>query len=387
MPSKRDTLQTGLRLPLLALGITALATGVWGGLSRLPLPLPLPADNANWLTFHGPLMVCGFLGTVIGLERAVGLPDKWPWLAPFLTGVGALTLVAGIMGRTGPWCLTAGSAVFLLVTCRVVHLRRELFTVTMSLGAVAWVIGNVLWLVDWPLARIVPWWIGFLALTIAGERLDLSRFQRQGPMAQPLFLTALAILLLGMGISSLHQSGGERVLGLGLLALAAWHTRFDLARRTVRQPGLPRFMAVCLLSGFAWMAAAGGLLLVTVPLQPGGTYDAALHAFFLGYVFAMIFGHAPVIFPSVLNRPIAFHGRFYGHFALLHLSLVLRSAGGLAGWPEARQWGGVLNAVALGMFLVNTIGSLAFGCATGPIEPRPGNRQPAAFRGVDDPAR
>jgi hypothetical protein len=65
------------RAPLLLLGIASLIAGVWGGLVRLPLNLPLPGGNANWLTFHGPLMVCGFLGTVIGLERAVGLKGLW----------------------------------------------------------------------------------------------------------------------------------------------------------------------------------------------------------------------------------------------------------------------------------------------------------------------
>ncbi len=119
-------------------------------------------------------------------------------------------------------------------------------------------------------------------------------------------------------------------------------------------------MAVCLLSGFVWMAVSGVLLLFTVPLEPGGSYDAVLHAFFLGYVFAMIFGHAPIIFPSVLGRPVAYNGRFYIHFTLLHLSLGMRVVGALAGAPELRQWGGALNGVALVIFLANTIASIAF---------------------------
>ena len=59
------------------MGMGCLVAGVWGGLVRLPLNLPLPGGNANWLSFHGPLMVCGFLGTAIGLERAVGLKGWW----------------------------------------------------------------------------------------------------------------------------------------------------------------------------------------------------------------------------------------------------------------------------------------------------------------------
>jgi hypothetical protein len=348
------------RVPLLALGLVALLAGIYGGLARLPLNLPLPADNANWLTFHGPLMVCGFLGTVIGLERAVGLPNVWAYAAPLLTGLGAVTLVAGVPGRTGPVLLTLGSAVFVAVTWRVVQLQRALFTVTMSLGAACWLAGNVLWLGDWPFARIVPWWIAFLGLTIVGERLDLSRFQKTEPVARPLFLGSLGILLAGVVLGAFVQRGGERLMGLGLAALALWLARFDIARRTVRQPGLPRFMAVCLLSGYGWLATAGVLIMAADPLQSGTTYDAALHAFFLGFVFAMIFGHAPVIFPSVLNRPVAYRGRFYAHLTLLHVSLLLRVAGDLAAWAPGRQWGVMLNTAALVVFLLNTVTAIAF---------------------------
>ena len=76
------------------MGMGCLVAGVWGGLVRLPLNLLLPGDNANWLSFHGPLMVCGFLGTVIGLERAVGLRGWLTYAAPLLTGIGALLVVA-----------------------------------------------------------------------------------------------------------------------------------------------------------------------------------------------------------------------------------------------------------------------------------------------------
>src|SRR5512143_2395173 len=86
------------RVPFLLLGIASLLAGTWGGLVRLPLNLPRPGGNANWLTFHGPLMVCGFLGTVIALERAVGLRAWWAYLPPLLTGAGSMLLAAGQLG-------------------------------------------------------------------------------------------------------------------------------------------------------------------------------------------------------------------------------------------------------------------------------------------------
>lgn len=94
------------------MGMACLAAGVWGGLVRLPLNLPLPGGNANWITFHGPLMVCGFLGTLIGLERAVGLRGYWPYLAPLFTGLGAILVAAGRMDGLPVLLITLGSLWF-----------------------------------------------------------------------------------------------------------------------------------------------------------------------------------------------------------------------------------------------------------------------------------
>jgi len=358
---------------LLALGLGSLAAGIWGGLARLPLSLPLPSDNANWITFHGPLMVCGFLGTVIGLERAVGLPNRWAYAAPLMTGSGALLLVSGVQGRMGPLLLTLGSALFCVVALRVVQLARALFTVVMCVGAVAWLMGNIFWWFEWPFHRVVPCWMAFLCLTIVGERLDLSRFQKVEPLAKPLFAVALSFFLFGVILNSFFPAAGGRVTGAGLLALALWLGRFDIARRTVRQAGLPRFMAVCLLGGYGWLAVAGGLMILFAPMEYGVYYDAALHTFFLGFVFAMIFGHAPVIFPSVLNLPVAYRPRFYAHVILLHGSLILRVAGDLGEWVPGRLWGGMLNGLAIAVFLGNTILSL--------VMPRTGARSEAANTG------
>jgi hypothetical protein len=64
-----STLRT--RVPLLALAWAALIGALWGGLLRLGWAWPTPQPSLALL--HGPLMVCGFLGTLIGLERAVAL--------------------------------------------------------------------------------------------------------------------------------------------------------------------------------------------------------------------------------------------------------------------------------------------------------------------------
>jgi metal-sulfur cluster biosynthetic enzyme len=58
----------------------------------------------------------------------------------------------------------------------------------------------------------------------------------------------------------------------------------------------------------------------------GPQYDATLHAFFLGFVFAMIFAHAPIIFPAVLGARMAYRPLFYAHVVLLQLTLSCASS-------------------------------------------------------------
>ncbi len=95
------------RLPLLAAGILTLAYGVFVGLARLGLTLPLP--QPTHLLLHGPLMVCGFLGAVIGLERAVALGRAWTYGAPVLAALGSLATLLGPANRLGPALVAAGS--------------------------------------------------------------------------------------------------------------------------------------------------------------------------------------------------------------------------------------------------------------------------------------
>lgn len=145
---------------------------------------------------------------------------------------------------------------------------------------------------------------------------------------------------------------GIRVTGAGLIALALWLARYDVAGRTIRGHGLTRYMAAALLTGYAWLAVAGGLWAGVGQMADGGAYDAELHAVFLGFVMSMIFAHAPVIVPSVLGRPLPFRSYLYVPLVLLHASLILRLAGGdWAGSTGAWQWGGALNETAILLFL------------------------------------
>ena len=85
----------------------SLVCGAWLGLVRLGWALPLPWPDQ--LVSHGPIMVCGFLGTLIGLEQAVALGKFWGYGAPIATAAGALLLDLGFSHVAGPLLITVGS--------------------------------------------------------------------------------------------------------------------------------------------------------------------------------------------------------------------------------------------------------------------------------------
>ncbi|MCK6461876.1 MAG: hypothetical protein L6Q95_18505, partial [Planctomycetes bacterium] len=97
-----------LRVLLLLSGVVALITGAWGGLLRMSWQLPLPVRHANWITYHGPLMVVGFFGTLIGIERAVAHGRAWALLAPALSAAGGIAVALGSLDGTAPLLATLG---------------------------------------------------------------------------------------------------------------------------------------------------------------------------------------------------------------------------------------------------------------------------------------
>lgn len=351
------------RLPLLLLALVALATGVGGGLLRLGWGFPLPSAVAGPGTaFHGPLMVSAFFGTVIALERAVALAATWTYLGPALAGAAGLALILGAPPALGA-ALACGGAATLLAGSVVVWRRQPaLHNLTLALGAACWLAGNLLWLAGQPVAAVAPSWIAFLTLTIAGERLELSRFLPPSPVARRVFTLPLALVLVGALATPLAPALGAAATGLGLSTLALWLFKQDIARRTVKQQGLTRFIAVSLLAGYFWLTVGGLTLLLGGPLSGAGpTYDAALHALLVGFVFSMVFGHAPIIFPAVARVKIPYHPVFYLPLLILHASLALRLAGDTLGEHGLRALGGAGNGLALLLFVLTMVGSVLRG--------------------------
>lgn len=345
------------RVPLLMAGFVSLIVGALAGLARLGWSVPEAAALAAGM--HGPLMISGFFGTVIGLERAVALRRPLFYLAPLVSGAAGIALALGVGGVLAPWLLGAAGAVLLGASVGVFLRQRAAFTLTLALAAGAWFVGNLLWAGGLAFAVVLPWWMAFLVLTIAGERLELSRMLPPSPPAQRLFAAIVAIMLAAAAATAFAPRAAHALFALSLVGIALWLLRQDIARRTVKQRGLTRFIAVCLLGGYAWLAL-GGLVALLTDSAAAGTpgHDAYVHAVLLGFVFSMVLGHAPIILPAVLRLRMAYHAAFYIPLAALHASLALRLAGDALGNMPMRSLGGLLNALALLLFIATMVSAV-----------------------------
>ncbi len=354
-----NTLPPLARVPLLVLGLASLVTGVLAGLSRVGVVVP--DFGAMQAGAHAALMICAFFGTVISLERAVALGGLWPYLGPALAGGGGVLLLLGGPLVVAQSLFVLASAVLLGGSLVVTRKQMALFTVMLAIGAACWLAGNLVWIGTGNLQAAVPFWLAFLVLTIAGERLELTRFLPARPAAAPSFVAITSVILAGALIVTFAETLGLTIFAAGLLALAAWLLVFDIARHTAGQHGLTRFIGICLLSGYVWLGA-GALAGLGGGFSPASPlHDTAMHAIALGFVFAMVFGHAAIIFPAVLKVKIPYHPFFYVPLALLHLSLALRVFGGLADQLALRQWGALANAATLVVFIATMLASVIRG--------------------------
>lgn len=340
-------------LPLVAMLLLA---GIAGGLLRAGVAVPLPRDAA-WpgqaVLGHAFLMVCGFLGSVIGIERAVAVRTRAAFVAPAAAALAGVLMLAG-HGRAAAWLSVLAAIAFIGVNVVVVARQRAAHTLLLLVAALAWLVGNLLHALAAHAAAVVPWWWVFLVLTIAAERLEMTRLMRRRPGAGVALAACLALLLAGAAAFAVAPVWGGLLFGLALAGLAVWLASFDIARRTVAAPGLSRYMALCLLLGYLWLGVAGVAWMATALGQ--GLRDLALHALGLGFVVSMVFGHAPVILPAVARVKLQFGGWFYLPLALLHGSLLLRLLAAVAD-PALLAPAAIGNALAIGVFALTVLGA------------------------------
>lgn len=340
---------TYILVGLLLFAAIGLIGGLYAGLLRLGFLNEIQVQAVSPL-LHGPLMINGFLGTLISLERAAALDKSWAYGAPVLIAVSTILILAGI-SNTGLWMLVLGSMALAGVMIHLYFLQPKIYHLIMVMGACTLLVGNILYLAGFPVYDLVGWWAAFPVLTIFGERLELNRIMRPPKRARRTFATLVFLWCAAIALLHFDRDLGWRISSLLLIGQAAWLFKYDIARRTIKSGGWTRFSAASLLSGYAWLVLAGLAGLWYGLPAAGPLYDGLLHMIFVGFVFSMIFAHASVIIPSLSGKLIPYHPYFYLPLILLHGFLVVRIAGDALLMPTVRKIGSHGNVLAIVLFL------------------------------------
>jgi hypothetical protein len=358
--------------PVLATGIAALVFGGAAGLTRMGADLPLVSTRL--VEQHGALLVLGFLGTLIVLERAVALGRRWAFASPILCAVGAVALMVGLPLTLAAALVSAGMMVLVLIFVAVMRIQRSLPTAVLTASSVFAVSGALLWTAGVSIRTVVPWLVGFLVFAIVGERLDLARFATGNARVAP-FVGSLLIAGVGIAVSPLGTAVAGWLIGTGLLVLVVWLARHDVARRTVHGRGVARFSALGLLFGYVSLTLAALAILYDGDVDTGRFADIAIHGVFVGFAMSMVMAHAPIIGPSVLRIPLRFSPLAYLPLFVLQFSLALRYAGDVASDHALVLAGGIGNAVALLGFVLGMMATVVWSVRAG------GESRSAAGRG------
>lgn len=334
----------GMVLPLLAAmgALTSLVVAVEAGLDRLGVGVA-PASAVR--VPHGALMVGGFVGTLVAMERARAAGWSIAYAAPLLSAAGAISLVAGY-DEAGRVLFTGAALALAVLMAWFWRIQPQLPIALVAMGAVAWAGATVTWGMTGSPVRAVPWWGAFLLLTILGERLELTRFARRSTL--PARAAAVATLL-GLGISVLDWTAGARVVGASFVLAGVWLLWADTARVTVRRGGLASYAGAALIAAYAWLTFAGIVMLTRGLVSVW--YDATLHALFIGFVIGSIFAHGPIIFPALTGQAVRLTPVLVVALVGLHASVGVRVVAAIANEPRWREIAAHLHVLAFLLYL------------------------------------
>lgn len=336
--SHRAWLMVGACISLLAgLDGALLLLGVWS-----------PVMSTRLSKWHGPLMVLGFVGTVICLERAVALGHRLAYLVPAMSGFGVIVLLAPLpfdSARAGLALLTLAQLGLLTIYVPLWRRSHDDAVVIQGAGAFCAAGAAALLTTGAHVSQIVGWLACYMILTICGERLELSRLT----MARNRALSALCLAVVAaLLVSVVSPAIGWRVLGVVLIGLAVWLCRHDVARGGLRRGGQAAYIGTLLMIGYLWLATAGIVCTIQRPPTSRNGYDAVVHSLFLGFTIGMILGHAPIILPAVLQVRLEWTTWFWLPAFLLEASLLVRiGIGDGLDRSAAVQAGGTVNVLSL----------------------------------------
>jgi hypothetical protein len=327
--------------------LVSLLLGMYTGLIRMGWEFPLVKGFGE----HGAIMVGSFLGTLIIIERVVTMNNRWILFIPLINAHSIVFFHLDYY-RTAYILLIIGAAGLSLIMLYYAVKFKEYHNYILLAGALCLLAGNIILLVFVKYAVSVTWWIAFFLLTITAERLELTRYLPVSKSKKIVLMVLLGVFILGV-IFPFHIYG-KYISSVALILISGWLMMYDIAVKSVKKEGMFRYTSLLLLVGYFWLIVTA--IFFTVKSDSNLIYDASLHSFFVGFVFSMIFAHAPIIIPGILKLNVKpYHPTLYIWFGLLQASLMLRVGGDIIEQAGLRKLGGILNGISILCFFINLI--------------------------------
>lgn len=265
------------KLKLVAIGVPIfLILGLITGLSRFGL---FPTDLS---IHHGVLMLNGFAGGLITLERTLSKPIPTNLLSLCLLVLGVI--LASLDVRWGLWLVTGAILLLISEEARASLTHHWAYHLTQLIGLLCWLTANVRYQFSNFYPAAVPFWQAFVLMMILA-----TRVKKIGRISD--LKVMLIIWMYVVSICLPFHSAASSLSGLLLLMVAGLVLRLELKHSEDR---VYRLVIV-----YGWLAATAiGTLFSDYILY---SYDFVLHCFFLGFLFNMIFLNASKAIVSKLG--------------------------------------------------------------------------------------
>jgi hypothetical protein len=325
------------RLLFMLFGIANLFIGMSAGLIRMGWNIQV----TSFAIHHGAIMVGGFLGTLILLEKVIPLKRNILLVFPLINALSLLVVVPGLYLLGQAFLLIGALGLLIVFFLYLMRQPRDLSLLIMMMGAFCQIGGHVMLLSKQFYPMAFPWWMAFILFVIVGERVELSKFLPVTARHKMMLVGFLSLFLMGLFLP--FHGVGKYLSGLALILISTWLMRHDVISVAVKKDGLTRFSGIALLVGCINLLFTG-LFLIGLPDTPFA-YDAIVHTFFIGFAFTMIFAHGPIILPGVLGFSFKpYHHTLYIPLITLVSSLFIRLLADLSIIPYSlRLWSGWIS--------------------------------------------
>lgn len=327
--------------------LLALISGMFGGLIRMGWAFSFPQAAG----YHGLLMTGCFMGSLITLERMVTMKSKWWMIFPTTCALAVPFVLTGKV-TAGVILLMISSVGLVAFYCYHLWKYAETYWYILFSGSSFWLAGNIVFFQTESVPIALNWWVGFILLTILGERLELTKFLPVPKWEKQMLVALLVITCFGL-VAGAH-SHMTWVYPLGGLGLVFWFVRNDMARKSVKKSGYQRYLGFGILTAHFWLLLHFiGLLLFSENIAG---YDIYIHTFFLGFGFSMIWAHAPMLLPALLKLPTkGYKPVIWIVWTGFQLSLFLRVLTAFLGFMEWKKWTSMANGILILLMFVSMV--------------------------------